>query len=376
MARIIDLTAHSAVYATRLLVESGHEVVRVEPPGGDALRRLKPFLGDAPDLERGAYHLFLNAGKQNITLDLENAAGREVFLSLVSAADAVVGQTPFPVSREALTQANLRLVTVEVEDDATPELCAYARAGLLAITGHPGHRPAVLGGHIVYGGAGLYVALATAVALHQAQRLGRGSTVRVSLRQCLETFVEFAMVTYTFEDRITERRGYRGSGTAVSGAFPCKDGYWMISVPHSPKGWRAFMEWVNDPVLMADESLEHEANRAANRDMILDRLAIWSRQFTKQEIVEEAQRRHIPASPVATALDMPPDPQLQARGFFEEIDHPTLGSWKWNPRGAVGVVAGRSVGPAPTLGQHNAQILEELGYSEDDLRRLLESGAV
>ena len=270
MARIIDLTAHSAVYATRLLVESGHEVVRVEPPGGDALRRLEPFLGDAPDLERGAYHLFLNAGKQSMTLDLENAAGREIFLSLASAADAVVGQTPFPVSREALTQANPRLVTVEVEDDATPELCAYARAGLLAITGHPGHRPAVLGGHIVYGGAGLYVALAAAVALHQAQRIGRGSTVRVSLRQCLETFVEFAMVTYTFEDRITERRGYRGSGTAVSGAFPCKDGYWMISVPHSPKGWRAFMEWVNDPVLMADESLEHEANRAANRDMILD----------------------------------------------------------------------------------------------------------
>ena len=108
------------------------------PPAETPSGRLEPFLGDAPDMERGAYHLFLNAGKQSMTLDLENAAGREVFLSLVSAADAVVGQTPFPVSREALTQANPRLVTVEVEDDATPELCAYARAGLLAITGHPG----------------------------------------------------------------------------------------------------------------------------------------------------------------------------------------------------------------------------------------------
>lgn len=376
MARIIDLTAHSVVYATRLLVESGHDVVRIEPPQGDSLRRLGPFLSDAPDLEHGAYHLFLNAGKQSMTLDLGEPAGLEIFLSLVRNADAVVGQSPFPVSRGELTELNPRLVVVEVEDDATPELCAYARSGLLAITGHPGSRPAVLGGHIVYGGSGLYVALAATVALYQAQRLGRGSTVKVSLQQCLETFVEAAMVAYTFENRITQRRGYRGASTAVSGAFPCEDGYWMISVPHSPTGWRAFVEWVNDPVLMADKSLEHEANRLENRDMILDRLAEWSRQFKKQEIVEEAQRRHIPASPVATALDMVPDPQLQARGFFEHIDHPALGSWNWNPRGAMGVVSGRSVGPAPRLGQHNAEILAGLGYSQEDHRRLLEAGVV
>jgi crotonobetainyl-CoA:carnitine CoA-transferase CaiB-like acyl-CoA transferase len=376
LARIIDLTTHSAVYATRLLVESGHEVIRVELPQGDSLRRLGPFLADAPELEHGAYHLFLNAGKQSLTLDLASAAGRQIFLSLVGTADAVVGQSPSPVSREDINKANPRLVTVEVDDDASPELCAYARSGLLAITGHPGSRPAVLGGHIVYGGSGLYVALAATVALYRARRLGRGSTIRVSLQQCLETFVEAAMVAYTVEDRITQRRGYRGASTAVSGAFPCEDGYWMISVPHSPTGWRAFVEWVGDPVLIADTSLEHEANRLEKRDIILDRLAEWSRQFKKQAIVEEAQQRHIPASPVATALDMVHDPQLQARGFFEHLDHPTLGSWDWNPRGAVGVVSGRSVGPAPRLGQHTAEILQELGYSEEDHRSLLVAGVV
>jgi len=66
MARILDLTTHAAVYATRLLAEAGHDVVRVEPPDGDALRRLEPVLGDPADLERGAYHQFFNAGKRSV----------------------------------------------------------------------------------------------------------------------------------------------------------------------------------------------------------------------------------------------------------------------------------------------------------------------
>ncbi len=80
MSRVIDLAGHSAVYATRLLAESGHDVVRVEPPQGDDLRRLGPFLGDQIDLEHGAYHQFLNAGKRSLTLDLKSSSGRQVFM--------------------------------------------------------------------------------------------------------------------------------------------------------------------------------------------------------------------------------------------------------------------------------------------------------
>jgi crotonobetainyl-CoA:carnitine CoA-transferase CaiB-like acyl-CoA transferase len=183
------------------------------------------------------------------------------------------------------------------------------------------------------------------------------------------------MVTFVTTGKGTERRGYRGAVTAVSGAFPCSDGYWMISLPHTPEGWARFMDWVQDPVLMADKSLADEAERNEKQALILDRLELWSKRFPKAELVAEAQKRHIPASPVATALELADDPQLKARGFLTRMDHPRFGPMMF-PQGAIATVRGANLRPAPTLGQHNAQILAELGYSEEDHRALVESGAM
>jgi formyl-CoA transferase len=362
MARILDLTSHAAVYATRLLAEAGHDVVRVESPAGDALRRLAPVLGEPADLERGAYHQFFNAGKRSLALDVDSAGGRRVLLGLSRACDALVATLPLPVDEAALLAANPRLVLVIVEDDE-PELCAYARSGLLSITGHPGAEPAVLGGHVVYAATGLYVAVAAAAALYVQAAAGEGQVVRVSVRQCLETLMEQAMLTYTARGRGTERRGLRGAVTAVSGAYRCADGYWMISVPYTPQGWASFVEWVQDPALLADPSLADEAERHARRDFILDRLESWAAQFSRDELVAEAQRRHIPASPVTTPLDLVRDPQLVARGFLAETEHPLFGR-RLFPTGALAAVWGERLAPAPTLGQHTAEVLSEPGQPD------------
>lgn len=374
MARILDLTGHSAVYATRLFVEAGHEVIRLEPRQGDDIRRLGPYLGGKQDLEHGAYHQFLNAGKKSLTLDTSTPAGRGLLLDLCRTADAVIASAPLPLEEEAITACNARLV-VTVVSDGDPELCAYARSGLLAITGHPGQRPVLMGGHVVYAATGLYVAAAAAAAVYVAEATGEGQVVRVSLEECLQSFAEQAMVTYTSTGKSTERRGYRGAVTAVSGAFPTVDGYWMISVPHTAEGWRKFMEWVQDPVLLEDEGLVDEAERAAKKDFILDRLETWSAHFKKEEQVVEAQRRHIPASPVATPLDLARDPQLIARGFLQEVDHPEFGPTLL-PVGALASLRGGRVALPPTLGQHNAELLSELGYSAEEQRALIESGTV
>jgi crotonobetainyl-CoA:carnitine CoA-transferase CaiB-like acyl-CoA transferase len=374
MARILDLTSPSAVYATRLLAELGHDVVRVEPREGDALRRMGPYLGGPPDLERGAYHQFFNAGKRSLTLDLATASGQQVLGELSRTAAMLVGNLPLPVEAAALREANPGLVVVEVED-GEPELCAYARSGLLSITGHPDGRPALLGGHVVYAATGLYVATAAATALFVAQQTGEGQVVRVSVAECLESLVEQAMITYQSTGGGTERRGYRGGVTAVSGAFPCADGYWMISVPHTPEGWARFIDWTQDPLLAAEPALADEAERDAKKDFILDRIEVWSRQFPKEELVVEAQARHIPASPVATPLDLAQDPQLLARGFLTEIEHPVFGRLRF-PRGPLATVRGAPPGVAPALGAHNAEILAELGYAPAEQQALVESGVV
>jgi formyl-CoA transferase len=216
--------------------------------------------------------------------------------------------------------------------------------------------------------------VATSAALYVQAQTNEGQTVKVSAKDGLESLMEQAMVTLTSTGQGTERRGYRGAVTAVSGGFPCADGYAMFSIPHTPEGWTSFMQWVQDPELMADSTLVQEAERHEKRDFIFDRLESWSRTFSKETIVAEAQRRHIPASPVSTVLDLVTDPQLRARGFLEELDHPDLGRITF-PRGAMATILGGTVGAAPKLGQHNHEILSELGYTDAQQQQLLQVGA-
>lgn len=373
MARVVDLTTCSGAYGSRLLAEAGHDVVRVEDPAGDALRRLGPFLGDEPDVERGAFHQFLNAGKRSLTLNLATADGRAVLLALVERADALVATLPLPVDEVELRRRNPRLVLTKVED-AAPELCAVARSGLLSLVGRPDGPPMVLGGHVAYAASGLYAGVATALGLLQQQLTGRGATTTVSVRECLESLMEQAMIEYTFSGKGTERRGSGGQITATSGAFPCKDGHFMISVGGQASNWSRFAEWLGDPEL-ADPALTTEEKRQEKRDLIQARIRAWSQQFAKDELVVEAQKRHLPASPVATPLDLTQDPQLVARGFLTPLDHPLLGRLLF-PRGAIATVFDRPIAPAPRLGQHNAALLAELGYSPADQASLIEGGAL
>ena len=360
MTRIIDLTGIIGAYATRLFVEEGHEVIRVEKANGDDLRLLPPFLADKRDLEHSAYHQFLNAGKKSLTLDLDSATGRKLFIDLLGRSDVLVAER-LPIDEQLCFDANPKLVVTKIENDA-PEICAMARSGLLSLTGQPNQAPMILGAHIPYLAVGAYVGVATAAALLAARNCGRGIAATVSVRQSLESFVEQAMVEYSFSGTITERRGSKGAITAISGALPCKNGHWVISQIHRPGRWDKFVNWVQDPDLSSDPSLAQEENQHKHRDFIMDRLHAWAKRFTKEELVEEAQRRHFPASPVSTTLDLIDDPQLVARGFLREMNHPLLGRIIF-PQGAIATVAGVQLTPAPRLGQHNNEILSELGYA-------------
>jgi crotonobetainyl-CoA:carnitine CoA-transferase CaiB-like acyl-CoA transferase len=374
VARVIDLAGLAGAYATRLFAEEGHEVIRIESPRGNSLRRLPPFLGDKQDLEHGAYHQFLNAGKKSLALNLDSPAGKKIFLELLSQSDALVADHALSFADRFLFEANPKLVVTKIHDQE-PELCAVARSGLMSLTGHPGQAPALIGAHVPALAVGIYVAIATAAAILTCKKTGKGSLAKVSAREALESFVEQAMVEYSFSGIVTERRGSKGAITAVSGALPCKNGHWVISQIHRPGRWTKFMDWVHDPELISDPSLAEEENQHKRRDFIMDRLDKWAKRFTKTELVEEAQRRHFPASPVSTPLDLVDDPQLIARGFLKEIDHPEFGRIRF-PQGAIATVLGNQISSAPKLGEHNTEILTQLGYSEDDRQTLISAGAV
>ena len=374
MSRVIDVAGLSGAYATRLFAEQGHEVIRIENPAGDSLRRLPPFLGEKQDLEHGAYHQFLNAGKKSLALNLDSSEARKIFIELLEQSDALVVDRSHPIDDSLLIKTNPKLVIAMVRDEE-PEVCAVARSGLMSLTGQPGEAPAVLGGYVPSLAVGIYVAVATAAALLMSNRTGKGSIVTVSAREALESFVEQAMVEYSFSGTITERRGSKGAITAISGALPCKDGHWVISQIHRPGRWTKFMEWVQDAELASDPSLAEEENQHKRRDFIMDRIHAWAKGFTKTELVEEAQRRHFPASPVSTPLDLINDPQLTARGYLKQTVHPEFGQIS-SPQGAIASILKTEMVPAPRLGEHNAEILSQLGYSEDDRKTLIAAGVL
>jgi len=374
MARIVDLTGHAGAYCCRLLAEMGHDVIRVEPRRGDALRRLGPFLGDKPDPESGAYHHFLNAGKRSITPNLACTAGRKLLLELVATSDAIVGGQPLPLAQEDILAAKETLVIVRV-DDSLPELCAYARSGLLAVTGHPDRQPVLLGGHAAYAASGAFAAVALTAALLVQQTTGQGQVIDLSVQDCLEVLGEQGVIAATETGEQFERRGFRGAATAISGAFRCADGYAMLSVAPSQENWGRFMDWVQDPVLAADESLADEAERRAKKDFVIDRLERWTSSHGKEELVLQSQAMHTPAAPITTSLDLVEDPQLMARGFLRKVEHPQLGSMM-SPVGALASLRGFQPGLAPRIGQHNSDILSELGYSTPQQESLLGSDAI
>ena len=360
MGRVLDLTRQAGVYATRLLAEQGHDVIRIESPLGDAVRRQEPFLNSVSDIEAGAFHQFFNSGKRSVALDLTSETGIEAFRRLVRTADVLVAGTPLPIDETELRALNPELVITLVTEDDLPELCAYARSGLLSITGHADRTPVLMGGHIIYAATGLWVMVGTAAAMLVQRLTGQGQTVTVDVQACFESFLDNAVENFMARGRKVERSGARGSVTALAGALPCADGFWMLSLYDSAEQWQTLMEWMQDPVLANDASLARYDQRLARRDALLDRIGAWAKSFPKLEIVAEAQRRHIPSAPVSTSLDLAEDAQLIGRRFLVEIDHPAHGRMLF-PRGALATVADSDMSPAPRLGSSNAAIFAELG---------------
>jgi CoA:oxalate CoA-transferase len=365
MARILELTSFSGAYATRLLVEAGHEVIRLESICGDEVRRTGPFLRDTVDLEHGAFHHYLNAGKRSLNIDFSKPRAKEVLERILVTTDIVMFDTPSVLEDHLALHPHPNLVVIKIEEEQS-ELGAFARSGLMSLTGQPGEEPRVLGGKVSASAAGLYAAIAATLGLIQRDLTGQGQTATVSAIQCLESFMEQAMLEYTFLGVGTERKGNRGRITALSGALKCKDGHFVISQVHGAQSWKRFVDWMQDPVLSADPSLAHEEKQDAGQDFILNRVETWASQFNRTELVEEAQRRHMPASPVATPSDLVEDPQLLGRGFLSELHHPELGTIPF-PNGAVATALGRHLSAAPKIGQHNNEILSELGYTQTEL---------
>lgn len=377
MVRICEATSGSAAYGTRLLAELGHDVIRLEHPMGDAIRRRGPYIGGEVNLNTGAHHQHLNAGKRSLSLSLNRGGSDEVLRRLIQASDVLVSDSPLRLDSAELLNVNPQLVLVEVVGGDQSELCLAASSGLLALTGRPGGAPSLLGGGgVVEAAAGLFVSIAVGSALLAKQRSGSGEHVRVSVPEALESLVEQAMINYVTEGEVAERVGHRGAATALSGVFRAGDGYFALSVPPVREVWLDFVQWLDDPELSALGELADEAERVERADLILGRLEAWSAGQSRDPLVEVGQAHRMPATPVTSMSELADSAQLRHRGFLKVQEHPIFGKTSMHT-GALATATGRQDSlRAPRLGEHNSEVLTELRYTPTEQVALIEEGVI
>jgi len=386
--RVLELADDKGVYCGKLLADMGADVVKVEPPGGDATRLIAPFWGDRPDPDRGLFFLYMNTGKRGVALDLAVPADRARLRTLAARADLVI-ETLAPgalaglgLGWEALHTANPRLVLTSItgfgqtgprRDAPSSDLVAGALGGALHVTGYADDPPVALAGMQAHVMAATYAAVASLIALRHAAATGAGQRVDVSVQDVVVSVTHICGVGKWRDDGIVPRRSGPGLFASVpSGAYRCRDGLIYLMV-NRPAHWQALARWIHEATGVAevlDPMFEGPSSRRLPYRELLDvYIGDLAAGLGVREMYHEGQRRRIALTPVATTADVAGDPHLAARGFFVERADPVLGIVRWP--GAPyrhAATPWRIARPAPRPGEHTAEILRELDASPERAR--------
>ncbi len=386
----------SAPFCGKVLGELGADVIKVEAPStGDEARYRGPFPADTPHPERSGLYLFANLNKRGITLEPRLDGGRRLLAQLLAKADVFLENQPLEtieelgLGYESLERDYPGLVVTSVSPYGRTgpyraykgtDLTANAMSGLSFGTGHPHREPLTTPLHQASCLAGVGAAFATVVALLARDLNGTGQQVDVAEAQVIGTLLTgYHLPTYIYRGVAGWRSGNRMRlGLFPNCVLPCRDGYICIDAPQMEQYQRFLdllgeQEWMQEPRYRDRRAMSDQYPEEAE-----SLIAPWFMQRTKQEILDACLENRIPCVPVQTFDEALQDPQLNSRDYFQNLEHPESGGlfYPGTPyrfsRSEV-----RLVRPAPTLGQHNAQIFEqELGLGAGEMERLQREGSI
>ncbi|KPJ53738.1 MAG: hypothetical protein AMJ37_01185 [Dehalococcoidia bacterium DG_18] len=392
--RVLDLTHHIAgPYCTKLLGDLGAEVIKIEKPGeGDTARRIGPFPNDEPHLEKSGLFLYLNTNKRGITLNLKSETGKKIFKELVKDADILVENfeprvmPSLGLDSPSLGEINPKLVMTSISnfgqtgtyrDYKATEIVAYALGGLMYTCGNYDREPIKHGLSMGQMLTGANAAASTLVALYCQREEGIGQHVDVSVTESVTQLCYVHQLIY-FYGGMASRRRIRVGGKygAFGDVFPCKDGYFvpiMIALE-----WDLLVNFFNAPDTLGKPEFTSAASRITHADEVDNALEALTRDRSKHELFHSGQEWRLPWALVQDAKDLVNCPQLQARDFFVQIDHPMSGEliYPGTPY-KMSEIPPPQMYPAPLLGEHNEEIYcKRLGYTKEDLVRLRDRGVI
>ena len=391
--KVLDLTHHIAgPYCTKLLADFGAEVIKVERPGsGDPSRRIGPFVQDEPHLEKSLLFLYLNTNKRSVSLNLKSTTGRHILKRLVQEADVVVENfsprvlPSLGLGFDDLKMVNPRIVLVSISnfgqtgpyrDYQATDIVEYALGGLMYILGSHDREPLKHALHQAQFKAGVNGASAATIALYHQQLRSEGQWVDVSIQECIASGMRDTTSLYTYMGAVRQREpGF--TGDIHRSPVEVKDGY-VVPVSFGTIDWEQVADLLDAPELTEARFSTPEA-RSQNAQELEETLHRSFAKWEMQELFHEAHRRRgLIYGLVQSPQQMVESPQFQERGYFVDIDHPVAG--KATYPGAPFVMTDtpwQARSSAPTLGQHNQEVLcDRLGYSLQELVQLRGAGVI
>jgi len=366
----------AAPWAAMHLADLGARVIKVETPGGGDFVR-----GNAPFVEgESSSFLRLNRNKESVVLDLKSPEGRAAFVRLVRSADVVVENLrPGAMRRmglgyDALAAEQPGLVYASasgwgqdgpLEHLPGLDIMAQARSGLMSITGFPDSGPAKVGVPVCDLVCALYVALGVTAALRERDRSGLGQYLDVSLYEAGVSLGVWEAGRYWGDGTVPGPQGSAHQSQAPYQAVTTADGDVTIGA-NTPALWERLCAALHLESLPADPRFADNSARMAHRDELIAEIESVTRGLATQAVIDTLESAGVPCAPIQTYDQVFSDPSLEARDFYWDAEHPTIGAVRQlgSPmRFSRSTVRRGQAGPP--LGADTDRVLAELAESGD-----------
>ncbi len=392
---VVDLTAWWAgPSAAAMLAALGANVIHVESTQRpDGIRMVGGMFAARPQWwELSPFFLAVNTNKRGITLDLGAAAGRSLLLELVKTADLVIENfTPrviesFDLGWDVIHRTNPRAVMVRMPafglDGPWRDRPGFAQTmeqvtGLAWLTGHRDDQPRIQRGPCDPNG-GMHAAFAAMVALARRDRTGIGSLVEAPMFEAAVAIAAELVLEWTAYGTALQRDGNRSRRAAPQGVYACAGTeQWLAVSVLDDEQWASLVDALGRPAWAADPALATVSGRHERHDDLDRHLSQWSATIALGDAVDLLIAAGVPAAPAFEPRQTHTNPQLADRGYFELVDHPVAGV-QYTPTlpFRFGSVDHWVKAPAPTLGQHNNDVLTAIGLTPEQIDALIQSGVI
>ena len=385
--RVLDFTQVMAgPFCAMLLGDLGAEVVKVEPPGGDTTRRM----GNRQGMESTGFWA-VNRNKRGIVLNLKDPRGQEIVRSLVTRTDILVENyrpgvlDAFGLGDKDLREINPHLIYASISGFGSTgpyahkggfDLVAQGMSGIMSITGEVGMPPVKCGIPVTDLGAGLFALQATLAAYIHRLHTGEGQYIDTSLFEAGVALSVWESTQYFSTGEIPEPMGSAHRMSAPYQAIRCADGYLTLGAANQ-RTWERFAHAIGLPELVDRPEYVDDRRRVQNHHQLAQEIEVVTATKPRSSWLKVLEEVGVPCGPILNYAEVFADPQVQARGMVQEMDHPVGGRIRvLGPAAKLSETPARLSRPAPLYGEHSAEILREAGYGDTDIQQLAEAGVV